>query len=101
MEEGNKQLSSNQNWRVKVYLLEKSGNWEDCGSGTLDIVREVKSGEELDFLRVTNHNEANKSNSPAIQQERLKKLKGDVENEKCILHLPISVSNQFDKQGGT
>lgn len=28
-----KKANSNQNWKVKVYLLNESGNWDDCGKG--------------------------------------------------------------------
>jgi hypothetical protein len=90
----------NPNWKVKVYLLNDSGNWDDCGTGTLEIARATKGGEELDFFKVTKNDENAPATPSVVPQERLDKLKGDSPNPKTILFVPILKYNQFDKQGG-
>lgn len=39
-----------QSWKVKVYLLNESGNWDDCGTGQLDIVKETLSDMEMEYF---------------------------------------------------
>lgn len=90
----------NPNWKVKVYLLNDSGNWDDCGTGTLEIVRSTKGGEELDFFKVTKNDENSQGAPSSVSAERLEKLKGDPPYPKAILYLPIMKYNQFEKQGG-
>ena len=33
-------LSKTPNTQVKIYLLNKEGNWDDCGIGTLSLFQE-------------------------------------------------------------
>ncbi len=100
MDEGIKRATPSANWRVKVYLLNEGGDWDDCGAGHLEIAKEVRGDEEIDFLRVIQTDEPSKVTSIDLTFERLKKLRGGSDNERYVLNLPIRKYNQFEKQGG-
>lgn len=88
------------NWKVKVYLLNDTGNWDDCGTGTLEISRLSKNGEENEYFQVTRQDDNTVTHPTVVSSERLQKLKSENTNQKVILYLPISKTFQFDKQGG-
>jgi len=89
-----------QNWRVKVYLLNSDGNWDDCGSGTLKTITDTSSGIGITYLHVTSNEDAAKNISGGISLDMLKKLQGGTEDPKCVLHHPITVGSDYEKQGG-
>lgn len=89
-----------QNWRVKVYLLNSEGNWDDCGSGTLKTITDTSSGIDIIYLHVTSAEDAVKGISDGISLDMLKRLQGGIEDPKCVLHHPITVGSDYDKQGG-
>ena len=91
---------SSQNWRVKVYLLNADGNWDDCGSGSLQAITDTSAGIEIIYLHVTSTEEAAKNMSSEITLERLKKLQGEKEDLNCVLYQPIKLRNDYEKQGG-
>ena len=99
MDETSRQSGGGQNWRVKVYLLNELGNWDDCGTGLLEFTREIKTDEEIDLIKVNSH-EAPPNNDNNISVENRAKLKGGSESPAVILNLPINKENQYDKQGG-
>ena len=88
------------NWKVKVYLLNDTGNWDDCGTGTLELTRVSKNSEETEYFQVTRQDDNAAALPIIVPGDRLQKLKSDNPNPKVILHLPISKNFQFDKQGG-
>ena len=47
--------SNNHNWKVRIYVLNSEGNWEDAGTGTLQIVKEMNPNTELeeDYFKVS------------------------------------------------
>lgn len=38
----------NTNWKVKIYLLNVSGGWDDCGTGILQLIKEMNKTTELE-----------------------------------------------------
>jgi hypothetical protein len=100
MDEHNNHKHSHQNWKVKVYLLNEHGNWDDGGTGILEIIKDDSFGQELDFFHVKRIEDQIEDSSSPISEERLLKIKGNDHNPKIILHLPILLENQFEKQGG-
>jgi hypothetical protein len=100
MDEITHQQYANLNWRVKVYLLNSTGNWDDCGTGTLDMVKENINGEDIEFLQVASYEDKNQAGAILIPSDKLLKLKGNKEDEKYLLHRPLMKLNQFEKQGG-
>lgn len=91
--------SGSQNWRVKVYLLNAEGNWDDCGSGTLSAIIDTSSGIEIIYLSVVGTEEAAKNISSEITIDRLRKLQGESEDLKCVMKQPIKLRNDYEKQG--
>ena len=102
MEDLIRQRSTNNNWRVKVYLLNLSGNWDDCGTGILEISKGLLDAEEEDiqYFKVFSTEDEPNSSSITVSTEKLNHLKGKETNPRCILYLPILKKNQFEKQGG-
>jgi hypothetical protein len=100
MDEHNGNKNSHRNWKVKVYLLNEMGNWDDCGTGILELIKENSLGEEIDFFHVQRIEDAIEDSSPFIPEDKSQKLKGNTDNPKIILHTPISADSQFEKQGG-
>lgn len=96
-----RQKSASQSWKVKVYLLSTSGNWDDCGTGILEMVKETQEDGDIDYLKVTTNEELIKGRSTEITLERYEKLKGKfAEDDKILLYLPLHKKNQYEKQGG-
>ena len=104
MEDLIRQKNTNNSWRVKVYLLNLSGNWDDCGTGILDISKGSSDTdareEDIEYFKVFSTEDEQKLSGITISSEKLNKLKDKELNPKCILYLPILKSNQFEKQGG-
>jgi len=100
MNEGFRQPTSDQIWRVKVYLLNDHGNWDDYGTGVLELVKEVQSDEEKEFLKITTTDDSLRNNSSQLDPEKLNKLKGECTSPNVLLYLPILQSNQYEKQSG-
>lgn len=101
MDELVRQKSSSQSWKVKVYLLNATGNWDDCGTGILEMAREIQDQEEIEYLKVTTNEELIKGRSTEISADRYEKLKGKLADEdKILLYLPLLKKNQYEKQGG-
>ena len=102
MEDLMRQRSTNNNWRVKVYLLNLSGNWDDCGTGILDMSKGSSDmgGENVEYFKVFSTEEEQNPSGITISPEKLNKLKGNELNPKYILYLPILKKDQFEKQGG-
>ena len=96
-----RQKSSNQSWKVKVYLLNGTGNWDDCGTGTLEMAKDSQDDEELDYLRVSTNEELIKGRSTDITAERYERLKGKLaSDENILMYLPLLKKNMYEKQGG-
>ncbi len=92
---------TSQTWKVKVYLLNTTGNWDDCGTGNFEMVRETQENEENEYFKITTNEELIKGRSTDITVERYEKLKGThARNDKMLLFLPIRKKNQYEKQGG-
>ena len=102
MEDLMRQRYTNNSWRVKVYLLNLGGNWDDCGTGILEISKGLlDAGEEdIEYFKVFSTEDEQKSSGITISSEKLNYLKGKQTNSRCILYLPILKKNQFEKQGG-
>ena len=101
MDELTRQKSTSQSWKIKVYLLSANGNWDDCGTGLLEMAKETNEDEEIDYLKVTTNEELIKGRSTDITAERYEKLKGKLaKEEKILLYLPLLKRNQYEKQGG-
>jgi len=100
MNDAFRQSTNEQTWRVKVYLLNQQGNWDDLGTGVFELVKEVKLEEEMEYLKVVATDDSSKTNSPQIDSEKQAKLKGDSTLDRCILYLPILQSNHYEKQSG-
>jgi len=99
MDEVSRQKNNNLHWRVKVYLLNGTGNWDECGTGDFHLVKDKLNGEEMDFLQVSpceNDEEA----PPVVSSEKLQKIKSYRENENHVLYRPLLRFNEFQKQGG-
>lgn len=41
-------MQNSMNWKVKVYLLNSSGNWDDYGTGMLQLSREMNVNTEIE-----------------------------------------------------
>lgn len=100
MEEIIPQKNPNVGWKVKVYLLNATGNWDDCGTGILEMVKENINGEEIDFFQVSVFDESSKLNPPPVSPDKLHKLKGVKDDERYIMYRPLMRFNSFEKQGG-
>jgi len=99
MQEEIQETQNNRNWRVKVYVLDKDGEWCDCGAGVLEVKMETFSGKELQFIQVTTDPDLAKNNPPKAPVELLSKLKrGTEDDDGKILHLPILAENTFESQ---
>ena len=92
--------NSQPNFRVKVYLLNASGNWEDCGTGTLEMVKDAVNDEELDFFQVLADNEQDKSTLSPELLEKQAKITNNKTNERYVLYRPLLKTSQFENQGG-
>ena len=95
-----RQKASSQGWKVKVYLLNGTGNWDDCGTGTLELTKETQNQEEIEYFKISTNEEFLKGRSSEVSAERYDKLKGKHNDEKTLLCLPIQKNNQYEKQGG-
>ena len=100
MDEQNSNKHPHQNWKVKVYLLNELGHWDDCGTGILEIVQETIFEPPIDFFLVKRIEEQIDDSTSPISEERLQRIAGKSKNGKSILYLPILKENQFEKQGG-
>mmetsp|Transcript_43016 Transcript_43016/g.49881 ORF Transcript_43016/g.49881 Transcript_43016/m.49881 type:complete len:97 (-) Transcript_43016:347-637(-) len=90
MDELVRQKSSSQSWKVKVYLLNGTGNWDDCGTGILEMAKESQDLEEIDYLKVSTNEELIKGRSTDITAERYERLKGTLaRDDKILLYLPL------------
>jgi hypothetical protein len=88
------------NWKVKVYLLNDVGNWDDCGTGTLEFCKIPKMEEECDYFKVTKVEDKGLPPTQAVSNERLEKLRNGNPNSNVILFLPLQKQYDFEKQGG-
>ena len=88
------------NWKVKVYLLNDVGNWDDCGTGTLEICKNAKNEEECDYFKVTKVEDKSQPAAQLVSVERLEKLKRLSPSPNIILYLPLQKEYEFEKQGG-
>jgi len=86
-------------WRVKVYLLNEGGNWDEGGTGDIHLVRDKVNGEEIDFFQVVAVE--NDPTPITVSFEKLQKLKSYRENENYVLYRPLLAFNVYEKQGGT
>lgn len=101
MDELVRQKPSSQTWKVKVYLLNSTGNWDDCGTGNFEMVHETQENEEIEYIKITTNEELIKGRSTDVTAERYEKLKGRyATDDKILLFLPICKKNSYEKQGG-
>ena len=106
-------------WKTRVYLLTETGDWEDCGTGILTIVKEQNPSEliqEYDlsdisisddleksstyYLKVLT--EAKDSNQSKIPEKIVQKMVGNYqckEGEHCVLYSKIHRDFVYSKQG--
>ena len=93
-----KQNGLNLNWKVKVYLLNATGNWDDCGTGVLEEALDI---DENEYLKIWTNDELIKGRSTDISEERFEKLKGKLaDDDEVLLFLPVHKRNKYEKQGG-
>lgn len=57
MDEVSLQRPQPTNWKVKVYLLNQTGNWDDFGTGNLDIQKGDYLGEETEYFKIISSEE--------------------------------------------
>jgi len=99
MNEEFRKTFNDRNKRVKVYVLDKDGDWSDCGAGILEIIEGNYAGNELNFVQVSTSPDMAKHNPPKVSPELLSKLKKGIDDEDKILYLPILASNNtFESQ---
>ena len=63
MDELVKHKPLNQTWKVKVYLLNSSGNWDDCGTGSFEMIKENQEQEDNEFIKIMTNEELIKGRS--------------------------------------
>jgi len=85
------------NFRAKVYVLLTSGNWEDFGTGHVDIIQEFIDGNSVNYLRVIREGTGGNSESSGEIIEMKKKLRGFREEEEYILYRPILKDMNYEK----
>ena len=104
MEEAKDEVSQSRNnqpnFRVKLYLLNEAGNWEDCGTGILNMISDVINDEERDFFQVISDSEHGPPSLAPELLEKLQKIKSDKSDERCLLYRPLAKDNQYERQGG-
>lgn len=87
----------NYNWKVKIYLLNETGNWDDCGTGNLTLERSLNTQshimyEDIIFKIKTIHDDS----KIEVSTERLCKLRKSLpDNESTDILLLSCVNNQF------
>ena len=86
------------NYRAKVYVLNSNGNWDDFGTGNVDLVQDNYKEINVNFLRVISDGTW-KGESHETTKEMKNKLKSDREEESYILYRPILKEMEFEKQG--
>ena len=79
-----------------MYLLNESGNWDDCGAGTLSLAKEISdiNDKSEDYFKVI----AMDNFIPSIEENKLKKINNNNKSEQnIILYLKIIVKNDYEK----
>jgi len=85
------------NYRAKVYVLLTSRNWEDFGTGHVDIIQEFIDGNSVNYLRVIREGTGDNTESSGEIIEMKKKLRGFQEEEEYILYKPILKEMNYEK----
>ena len=88
------------NFRVKVYLLDEIGNWEDCGTGNLKMIKDASRAEELEFFEVIAEDDQEKAELTTELLERQQMIRGHKTDHTYILYRPLIKSYPFERQEG-
>jgi hypothetical protein len=88
------------NWKVKVYLLNEGGNWDDCGTGSLELHYDPDNEKLCDYIQVVKVEDRGQPHAQMVSHERLEKLKKGNQNPTVILYSTVEKEYDFEKQGG-
>ena len=93
-------LLNHENWKVKVFLLNKVGDWDDCGTGIL-FFENQKTDISANYLKVMKLKDENHEDQNISSEKKLKLSKGmQFSDGECLLWEKIDEDLSFEKQNG-
>lgn len=84
------------NWKVKLFILNSEGSWDDYGCGVLSFLTESSIENDLyNYICIQKIQEDNEN--LIVDQEKIKKIKNENIID-CLLYVKIEKDYVFEKQ---